>query len=67
MAAVGMGVMELRVHLKGAFRVIYVTKFDEGIYVVHAFEKRARKTRRLDLELARKRFRNLKILRQRRT
>jgi len=36
--------------------VIYLAKFDEGIYVLHAFEKKTRKTRREDVDLARKRL-----------
>ena len=48
--------MELRVHdSKGEFRVVYVAKFD-AVYVLHAFQKKSRKTSRLDIELARARF-----------
>ena len=39
--------------------MIYAAKFEESIYVVHAFEKRAQRTARADIELARKRFRAL--------
>ncbi len=56
---VGPGVRELRVQLGGAFRVLYVAKFAEGIYVLHAFEKRTRRTRQADIDLARKRLRDL--------
>lgn len=56
---VGPGVRELRVLLGGAFRVLYVAKFSEGIYVLHAFEKRSRRTRHADIDLARKRLRDL--------
>jgi phage-related protein len=45
--------------IEGAYRVIYVAKFAEGIYVVHAFEKKAQRTAQPDIELARKRFRAL--------
>jgi phage-related protein len=37
-------------------RVFYVAKFEEAIYVLHAFEKRTRQTRQADLELARRRL-----------
>ena len=47
---------ERYVHTKGEHRVIYLAKFDEGIYVLHAFEKKTRKTRREDVDLARKRL-----------
>jgi phage-related protein len=59
MPAVGLGVNEIRVRAGGAFRVIYVAKFVEAVYVLHAFEKKSRKTARKDLELARRRFRSL--------
>ena len=57
MPSVGLGVNEIRIRKEGAFRVIYVAKFAEGIYVLHAFEKKARKTSKQDIELARTRFR----------
>ena len=41
----------------GAFRVIYVAKFSEAIYVLHAFQKKAQKTPKAEIELARKRYR----------
>ena len=64
MPSVGPGVVEIRVHESGEYRVIYVAKFVEGVYVLHAFEKRARQTRKSDIELAR---RNLaEVLRGRR-
>lgn len=59
MAGIGLGVNELRVRTGGAYRVIYVAKFAEAVYVLHAFEKKSGKTARLDLELARQRYSNL--------
>lgn len=56
---VGAGVVELRVQLEGAFRVLYVAKFPEAVYVLHAFEKKAQRTRQADIDLARQRFRDL--------
>ena len=56
MPSVGAGVREIRIHTDREYRVIHVAKFDEGIYVLHAFEKKTRKTRREDIDLARKRF-----------
>ena len=66
MPSVGIGVNEIRVRAEGAYRVIYVAKFAESIYVVHAFEKKAQRTPRPDIELARKRFRALVNERKRR-
>ena len=59
MPAIGIGVSEIRVRAARAYRVIYVAKFVEGIYVVHAFEKKAQRTPQPDIELARARFRAL--------
>jgi phage-related protein len=59
MPGIGLGVNELRVRAGGAYRVIYVAKFAEAVYVLHAFEKKSRRTARLDVELARQRYRNL--------
>ena len=56
MPSVGLGVNELRVRIGGAYRVIYMAKFVEAVYVLHAFQKKSRKTARMDIELARKRF-----------
>ena len=59
MPTIGLGVNEIRVRAGGAYRVLYVAKFQEAIYVVHAFEKKTQKTAAVDLDLARKRFRQL--------
>ena len=57
MPAVGADVMEIRVHMGGEYRVIYVAKYTEAVYVLHAFEKHSQRTRQGDIELARSRFR----------
>jgi phage-related protein len=41
----------------GAFRVVYVAKFEEAVYVLHAFQKKTRKTSQEDIELAVQRYR----------
>lgn len=57
MPRVGPGVYELRVRDDtGAFRVIYVAKFEEAVYVLHTFQKKTRKTLRADIELAQRRY-----------
>ena len=56
MPTVGAGVFEIRVHVRGESRLIYVAKFHEAIYVLHVFEKRTRKTSRHDLLLAERRL-----------
>jgi phage-related protein len=63
MGGVGPGVYELRIRTDLEHRVFYVAKFAEGVYVLHAFQKKTRQTAQRDLELARERYRE--VLRQR--
>lgn len=56
MKDVGKGAYEIRVHLNGAWRVIYVAKFANVVYVLHAFEKKTQKTSQSDMELAKRRY-----------
>ena len=57
---VGQGVREIRIRdAAGAFRVIYVAKFADAVYVLHCFEKKTKKTSKTDLDLAAKRYRDL--------
>jgi putative addiction module killer protein len=53
---VGAGVYEMRVHVGPEYRVLYVAKFAEAVYVLHAFEKRTRQARDADIALARRRL-----------
>ncbi len=57
MGEVGAGVREIRIHVLGEWRVLYVAKFADAVYVLHAFQKKTQKTRREDIELARARYR----------
>ncbi len=59
MHAVGPGAQEIRVHVLGEWRVLYVARFRNAIYVLHAFRKKTQKTRREDIELARQRYRQV--------
>ena len=59
METVGAGVRELRIRIDAAYRVLYVAKFPEAIYVLHAFEKKTQKTSKADLDLASTRYRQL--------
>ena len=63
MASVGAGVREVRVQTGRQFRVLYVAKFAEAIYVLHAFEKKSQQTAKRDLDLARQRL--VELLRRR--
>ena len=60
MNTVGRGVREIRIRdAAGAFRVLYVAKFDDAVYVLHCFQKKTQKTNRADLNLAAQRYRDL--------
>lgn len=59
MPAIGPGVREIRIHVLGEWRVIYVARFADAVYVLHAFRKRSQKTPREDIELARQRYRRI--------
>jgi phage-related protein len=59
MPTVGPGVREIRVRTGLEHRVFYVAAFVDGVYVLHAFKKRTRKTAKHDLDLARGRYRTL--------
>ena len=59
MASVGPGVREIRIHTELTHRVFYLATFEEAVYVLHAFEKRTRKTPLHELTLARDRYRAL--------
>jgi phage-related protein len=56
MTSIGPGVREIRVHTETEHRVCYIARFAEGVYVLHAFEKRTQKTAARDVELARARY-----------
>ena len=55
-SVVGPGVREIRIHTELEHRILYVAKFAECVYVLHAFEKRTQKVSQHDVNLARKRF-----------
>lgn len=60
--AVGPGVKEIRIRdEQGIYRVMYVAKFEEAVYVLHCFQKKTQITRGKDVELAAQRFRALLV------
>ena len=60
MSTIGQGVREIRIRdADGAFRVIYVAKFETAIYVLHCFQKKTQKTSREDIALASRRYKDL--------
>ena len=60
MVTVGRGVRELRARDRsGQYRAIYVVRKREGIFILHAFQKKSRQTSKQDIEIARKRLREI--------
>lgn len=60
MSTVGPGVREIRVRTTaGIYRTIYISQLKDGIYILHAFQKKTQKTAKLDLEIARIRLKKL--------
>ena len=59
MSSVGPGVVEVRIATAQEHRIFYVSKFAEAIYVLHAFEKRTRRTSKTDIDLGRRRLAEL--------
>jgi len=60
MTSIGAGVREIRVRERtGAFRVVYIAALADAIYVPHCFQKKSQRTARTDLDIARRRFKEL--------
>ncbi len=60
MTTIGPGAREIRIQdADGAYRVIYVAKLVDAIHVPHCFQKKTRQTSDKDIQLARKRFKEL--------
>ena len=59
MPDIGSGVCEIRIRVLGEWRVIYVARFAGAVYVLHVFQKKTQKTRQEDIELARRRYRQI--------
>ncbi|MCX7150127.1 MAG: type II toxin-antitoxin system RelE/ParE family toxin [Rhodocyclales bacterium] len=60
METIGTGVKEIRIQDEaGAFRVIYLAKLVDAVYILHCFQKKTQQTSEKDIKLARKRFKDL--------
>ncbi len=60
MKTIGAGVQEIRIQDEaGAFRVIYIAKLKDAVYVLHCFQKKTPKTSTQDITLASKRYHEL--------
>jgi phage-related protein len=57
MSTVGTGAYEIRVRdASGAYRAIYVAKFESAVYVLHAFQKKTQQAAKADIALAKVRY-----------
>ena len=60
MPGIGKGVEEIRVWVEsGTYRVIYLARLAEAVYVLHAFQKKTQQTNQRDVALARARLEQL--------
>jgi len=60
MTTVGSGCREIRVRTgAGAYRVIYVATVGDAVYVLHCFEKKTQRTAKADIDLAKRRYREV--------
>lgn len=57
---VGSGVKEIRISEEGAYRVLYVAKYQDAVYVLHAFQKKTQKTSKTDIDIAKKAYKAIK-------
>jgi phage-related protein len=60
MPAIGKGIEEIRLtDTTGAYRIIYLSRRADAVYILHVFQEKTRGTAKRDLEIASKRFRDL--------
>ena len=59
MPSIGSGVREIRIMHENQYRVIYVAKFADAVYVLHAFQKKTQKTRKQDIDAAKQALKQL--------
>jgi phage-related protein len=60
MPDLGKGVEEIRVwEESGTFRILYLARLDDAVYVLHAFQKKTQETSKRDKDTAKLRFKQL--------
>jgi phage-related protein len=64
MSIVGKGAHEIRIRTGDAYRIFYVARFKEAVYVLHAFQKKTQQTSRRDIALGQQRYKEMIHLRQ---
>jgi phage-related protein len=53
MPTIGGGVIEIRIHRPGEYRVLYLATYPEAVYVLHAFKKTTQRTSEQDKQAGR--------------
>ena len=56
MSIIGKGVEEIRIKTGEAYRIFYLARFAEAVYVLHAFNKKTQKTAKKDIEIGKQRY-----------
>ena len=60
-STIGPGVNEIRIRDEsGIFRVMYVAKFADAVYVLHCFQKKTQQTSKGDLEITAQRYKMIR-------
>ena len=59
MKSVGRGVREIKISEGGQQRVFYLTRRNEGVFILHAFEKRTRRTAKSEIDLGKQRLKSI--------
>jgi phage-related protein len=60
MSVIGQGVKEIRIRdVSGAFRIIYLAKLEDAVYVLHCFQKKTQETSQQDIDTAKQRLKDL--------
>jgi phage-related protein len=59
MPTMGKGVEEIRIWTGETYRIFYVARFSEAVYVLHAFGKKTQKTSQQDIDLGKQRYQQM--------
>jgi len=58
LSGIGSGIIEIRLRgTEGIFRVVFVAKFPEAIYVLHCFQKKTQALSKHDVQIISRRYR----------
>ncbi len=59
MPTIGKGVQEIRIRTENAYRIFYVARFEEAVYILHVFQKKTQKTAQQDLQIGHQRYQEM--------